>query len=247
MNVIKIFVRKSCWTINKIVPLHVSLFRYILSFVNDKSMYPLKESKGVFDEIYETNFWESTESKSGRGSTMEATVDIREALPLIFSKYSITSMLDVPCSDFNWMRTVDKSNLIYRGGDIVPDVINKNRELYSSDTVIFSCIDITKDLLPKVDLIFCRDCLQHLSDENVIKAIGNFKKSGSIYLLTTSYPMTWRNYDILDGDYRSINLSKSPFNFPKPIMSIKETKNVGNQVDKILSLYRIKDLPVLDF
>lgn len=245
MNIIKVFVRKSCWTINKIIPIPVSFFRYILSFVYDKEMYVLKDSKNVFDRIYKSNFWQSPESKSGGGSSMEATLAIREALPSIFSKYSITSMLDVPCGDFNWMKTVDKSGLTYLGGDIVPDIIYRNNELYSIDKVHFSCIDITRDLIPKVDLIFCRDCLQHLSEDNVKKAINNFKKSRSLYLLTTSYPKTWRNYDILDGDYRAINLSKSPFNFPKPIISIKETENIGNEIDKVLSLYRIEDLPVI--
>lgn len=245
MNIVKVFVRKLCWTINKVFPIPVSLFRYILSFVNDKERYLLKDSNNVFDRIYKSNFWESSESKSGRGSTMEATLAIRKALPSLFTKYSISSILDVPCGDFNWMRTVDKSDLTYVGGDIVPEIISRNNGLYSIDKVHFECIDITRDLLPKVDLIFCRDCFQHLSNENVIKAINNFKNSGSLYLLTTSYPKTWRNYDILNGDYRAINLSKKPFNFPKPIMSIKETKNIGNEVDKVLSLYKIEDLPII--
>lgn len=245
MNIFKVFVRKSCWTINKVFPLPTSLFRFILSFVNDKDLYVLKKSENVFSNIYEYNFWQSSESRSGGGSTMEATVAIRKKLPLIFDEYSINSILDVPCGDYNWMKTIDKSNLTYIGGDIVSDIVIKNNELFQTDRISFRTIDITKDSLPKVDLIFCRDCLQHLSEEKVIKALNNFKRSGARYLLTTSYPKTWRNYDVLDGDYRAINLLIAPFCLPSPILSIKETINIGNEKDKVLLLFKIEDISII--
>jgi SAM-dependent methyltransferase len=196
-------------------------------------------SQRTFSAIYKTNIWDSQESVSGKGSELRSTSVIREQLPIIIANYNIQSMLDVPCGDYNWMKTVQKS-CIYIGGDIVAELIEKNLKLYSSDKVQFMQIDITKDTLPKVDLIFCRDCLQHLSYKKVAEALSNFKNSGSKYLLVTSYPKTWINYDINDGRYRALNLQKSPFRLPSPLLKIKEVKY--SEPDKTMLLYDLEHI-----
>ena len=76
-------------------------------------------SQDRFTLIYERNAWGSKESASGSGSTLVMTESIRTSLPIIFNKYGIESMLDVPCGDFNWMSKVDIQDVIYVGGDIV--------------------------------------------------------------------------------------------------------------------------------
>jgi hypothetical protein len=163
--------------------------------------------------------------------------------PLITEKYAIQSMLDAPCGDYNWMKAVERT-CSYIGGDIVAEAIENNQKLYASEKVQFKQIDITKDTLPMVDLIFCRDCLQHLSDANVHKVLANFKNSGSKYLLVTSYPKTWVNHDVEDGSYRPLNLRKSPFRLPKPIYKIRESRQQGNEIDKTMYLYKLSDLMV---
>jgi hypothetical protein len=166
---------------------------------------------------------------------------IRKQLPLIIEKYAIRSMLDVPCGDYIWMKTIEKT-CNYIGGDIVVDMIENNQKLYASDSVQFRQIDITKDTLPAVDLIFCKDCLQHLSYANIHKALRNFKNSGSKYLLVTSYPKTWINHDIVDGDYRALNLRRPPFHLPKSILKVKELHGLGVEIDKTMYLYNLSDL-----
>jgi len=221
-----------------------SFTRLVISFVYRKEWFNLKFSSEVFADIYKNDLWNTPESKSGGGSTLEATFSIREQLPKIIAKYSIRTMLDVPCGDYNWMKEVQK-NCTYLGGDIVADIVKKNIQLYSSDTVLFQQIDITTDLLPKVDLIFCKDCLQHLSYDKIKDALNNFKRSGSNYLLVTSYPKTWRNYDIYDGDYRALNLLIKPFYLPKFILKIKEESKVeGVEIDKTMYLYDLKSIPL---
>jgi hypothetical protein len=165
-------------------------------------------------------------------------------LPALWEQYQIKTFLDVPCGDYNWMKEVPKENITYIGGDIVAEMINENNKRYSAENVSFKVIDITKDDLPAVDMIFCKDCLQHLSYENVFKALANFKKSNSKYLLTTSYPKTLFNWDIFSGDCRPLNLLKKPFCLPKPIAKIRE-KSSGIHIDsdKYIYLYRLKDLP----
>ena len=216
--------------------------RLIISYIYNKDFFKLKSSAEVFTDIYHIDHWKTPESKSGSGSTLEATKTIREQLPKIIEKYSIRTMLDVPCGDYNWMKEVQK-DCKYLGGDIVAEVVQKNQQLYSSETVQFKQIDITTDTLPEVDLIFCKDCLQHLSYKKAKDTLNNFKRSGSKYLLVTSYPKTWRNHDIYDGDYRALNLLIKPFYLPKFILKIKEESNaVGVEVDKTMYLFNLKSM-----
>ena len=209
----------------------------------NRENFSLKDSKQVFNEIYRSNYWSCEESYSGGGSTVAATVWIRKGLEKVFKRYSIHSMLDIPCGDYNWMRLVKKDGIRYIGADIVSDLVAANNQKYATASIQFQVLDLTSDPLPKVDLIFCKDCLQHLSYENVHRAIDNIKLSGSRWLLTTSYPFTWRNWDIFDGDYRPLNLRLKPFSFPRPVLSIREhSTEVGVEPDKTMYLWRIDQL-----
>jgi SAM-dependent methyltransferase len=202
-----------------------------------------KNDGNIFETIYKDNIWDSKESYSGGGSHINSTKIIREKLPKLWEQYGITTFLDVPCGDYNWMKEVKKDAIIYTGGDIVEEMIEQNNQKYKQNNISFHVMDITKDKLPKVDMIFCKDCLQHLSYEDILKALLNFKNSNSRYLLVTSYPLTLRNWDIFNGDYRPLNLRIKPFCLPSPIMKIHE-KYKGYQMerDKYMYLYNLADI-----
>lgn len=194
-----------------------------------------------FDEIYNDNLWASQESKSGSGSELGNTIKLRKELPFVFAKYNIKSMLDIPCGDFNWMKEVDLSNIDYTGADIVPTLIDINKEKYPDFK--FEVMDVTTTELPKVDLVFVRDCLGHLSDTNVLKAIENIKASGSKYLLTTSFTKWNFNSDIENGGWRCINLLIQPFSL-KPQYLINEDCKEGYPYynDKCMILFDLNNL-----
>ena len=214
--------------------------RICLSETYDKNTFPGNEN--IFDDIYRNNYWGSGESRSGVGSELNSTEKLREFLPYIWKKYQIKTVLDVPCGDYNWMRTVRKTGIDYIGGDIVSECIKSNNKQYQEENVSFRVIDIVKDELPKSDMIICKDCLQHLSNEDVWETLNNFKKSGSTWLLTTSYPLTLRNWDIKNGDYRPLNLLAKPFNFNNYLEKIHENTCGRSEPDKMMFLYRLEDL-----
>ena len=197
-----------------------------------------------FNYIHNSNFWVGQSSVSGEGSDEAQTEEIRANLPKIILEYKIQIMLDLPCGDFNWMKNIELNLLEYIGADIVQEIIHLNNEKYSNDKRRFINLDIIKDNLPKADLIFCRDCLVHLSNDNVLKSIENIKRSNSKYLLTTTFTECEINEDIVTGDWRIINLIKEPLNFPNPILLINEncTEGNGTYSDKSLGLWRISDL-----
>ena len=200
--------------------------------------------KQLWKDNYE--YMKSMGAGSGTGSTLDATKVIVERLPGILKQLDIRSMLDIPCGDFHWMSQIDLSNINYIGADIVEENIVQNtwKYVHNGQPRSFMVRDITADPLPCVDLIFCRDCLVHFSDEDVWKALKNVVASGSKYLMTTTFIEREENYDIETGGWRTLSLTIKPFYFPKPLGIIDEECPEQNGIfsDKCLSLWKLEDL-----
>ncbi len=195
-----------------------------------------------FKHIYETNHWDESESVSGPGSTLEETEPLRRLLPGLLRELNATTLLDLPCGDFHWMQHTDLSGVRYIGGDLVGDLIERNRAKYASDGVTFQKIDLVNDTLPAVDAILCRDCLVHLSFDDAQAALANIARSGARWLLTTSFPEVARNDDIVTGQWRPINLTLPPFNLSEPKQVIAENCAETEFADKTLSLWPVEDV-----
>jgi SAM-dependent methyltransferase len=201
--------------------------------------------RDAFLRIYKTNAWGGRESVSGLGSSLDQTVVLRETLPSLLRSIQATTMLDAPCGDYFWMKELSLDLELYIGVDIVKKIIDQNRRRYGGTGKQFFVKDITKDSLPRVDCILCRDCLDHLSFEDVFRALENFRRCGAKYLMATTYTNRAHNDDIVTGEWRPTNLQQPPFSFPTPIQLINEhcTEEGGRWADKSLGLWRIQDLP----
>jgi len=197
----------------------------------------------TFREIYVNNAWGSDDSRSGTGSDLTQTAVVREVLPGILRELGVRSMLDVPCGDFHWMRMLDL-DVDYIGADVVPDLIAANNAHYASDRRRFQVVDISNDDLPRVDLVFCRDLLVHFSFSDARRAIANLKRSGSTYLLTTTFADRTTNADIETGQWRPLNLQLAPFDFPPALRLVNEkcTEWGDAWADKSLALWKLADL-----
>lgn len=206
---------------------------------------PGKVRQKVFTDIYSANHWNDDQSVSGSGSNVEQTETIRREIPRLLKEVDCKTLLDSPCGDFYWMNLTDLGEVDYTGADIVPDLVERNNSTYSSPKKRFIVADISQSDLPKVDVILCRDCLVHLSYQEILAAVRNFKRSGSIYLLTTHFTDRTENKDIMTGDWRPLNLSLKPFLFPEPVALINEacTELNGQYADKCLALWRLEELP----
>ena len=155
-----------------IIKLIFKLFDYF-SFKNykrqkfEKNLFTIKSVEERFNKIYSTNYWFDNESRSGTGSSLRSTENIRFHLPIILKKFNIKKLFDAPCGDFNWMSQVLKSvEIDYLGSDIVKDLIVSNKK-YENDKIKFSKLDIIVDKLPVSDLMICRDCLFHFSYKDI--------------------------------------------------------------------------------
>lgn len=180
-------------------------------------MLQLTRLEDRFSEIYEKNLWASKESPSGLGSELAATETLSGWLVENIPSLRIKTFVDAPCGDFNWMQHVLKFvNVDYLGLDIVPSLIESNNKAYSSPSIRFEVANICHDALPACDMIMVRDCLFHLSYDDINRFLINLSGVNYEYLLTTTHVIeNLVNSDIISGDFRQIDLFSSPFNFKR--------------------------------
>ena len=203
-----------------------------------------RKMRAVFDRVYDRNRWHSDESRSGTGSTLDQTRTLIAELPDLFRTWEVRRVLDIPCGDFNWMRHVDLSGVDYIGADVVLRLIEANQRSHAAPGIAFQVLDLVNDPLPRRDLIFCRDCMVHLSFRDGKRALRNMAASGTTYLLATTFTARESNTDCKTGSWRILNLEKAPYGLPPPLHVLNEgcTEDNGNYADKSLGLWRLSDI-----
>lgn len=200
--------------------------------------------EAVFRDIYRRHHWAGSESASGAGAAPDQVEHLRAALPALLTRLGVGTLLDLPCGDWSWMRTLELPVTRYIGADLLPELIQPLAREHGDARHEFRVLDLTRDPLPLADLLLCRDCLVHLSYADIRRALANVAGSGIAYLLTTTFPATEENEDIVTGDWRVLNLERAPFGFPPPLELLNEhcTEGDGRFADKSLGLWRVADL-----
>jgi len=100
---------------------------------------------------------------------------------------------------------------------VVHSVIETNRAEYSAPNVRFEQADAASTAaLPQVDLILCKDVLQHLSNPKVMRVLEKCSDARLALITNDYHPL---NVDCKDGDTRPLDVSRTPFSFPaKPVL-----------------------------
>ena len=192
----------------------------------------MTDLKATFSEIYNNwGFGGYPDSRSGPGSTLGETDNIRKEIRNLIDRFKIKTVVDLPCGDFNWMKEIVYGFEHYMGCDIVPEVIVANKK-YSNEIIEFREFDLTGDEpIPEADLLIVRDVIGHLPLEMGKKALQNILNSKCKYLLST----TWYNKNDLEyykkhsgnrevdtGRFYPVCLLSEPFNLPSPEFYIEE-------------------------
>jgi hypothetical protein len=177
--------------------------------------------RGRFARYYETNYWRDPESRSGPGSRRDSgqVTDALAALAMMVCEHDVRSVADIPCGDFNWMPLFLEAwpSVDYQGFDIVPAVVADNRARHPGRR--FAVLDVTREVPPRVDLIFCKDLLNHLCHEDVRAALANMRRSGSRFLLASN------NFGVENVELprlgrtnsRHLDITAPPFSCARPI------------------------------
>ena len=217
------------------------MINFVLPSFSKKS----REMRRVFGAIYAGKTWGDCESASGPGSTRERAATFLADLVSLVRKLRVSTLLDAPCGDFNWASPLADSVASYIGVDIVPALIKDIRRRRAAPGRRFLCRDIVNQRLPRADLVLCRDALVHLSSVSALAALANLRSTGAEYLIVTTFVGDRSNADIVDGEWRPLNMERAPFAFPPPLELIDERCHLKdkNYPDKRLGLWRFRDLP----
>jgi SAM-dependent methyltransferase len=203
---------------------------------------PRKRVRQAFTRHYERRDWDEPETVSGRGSSLKSTETLRRDLPRLFAEHGIRSVVDAGCGDFHWFSTLPVELDSYLGIEVDEELAAANQARHGDPRRRFTSLDIIRDPLPSADLILCRDVLVHLKNRQVSAALRNFRRSGSRFLLATTFTGEHPNLVIPLGGWRPLNLELPPFELGPPLAVIREAESVEDSryTDKSLALWPLQ-------
>lgn len=106
------------------------------------------EPEHTFRDIYRRHHWSGSESASGAGASPDQTRELRRSLPALLSELGVATMLDLPCGDYGWMRTIDLPVARYIGADLLPEIVEPLAAAFGDGRREFRVLDLTRDRLP---------------------------------------------------------------------------------------------------
>lgn len=176
----------------------------------------------IFEHIYETNVWGCSETRSGNGSTRAATRPVVEFLKQFVAEHPVCSLLDAGCGDINWICEATAGLRHYFGVDIVEALIHQNMRVHGHRRGhFFGIADICRDALPAADVILCRHVLTHQPIAEIRLAIDNLMTTGARWLIASSYDDA-DNRETKAGFWRRVDLTRPPFNLPRPMQRVAD-------------------------
>lgn len=193
--------------------------RRVRKFIRTLAGKPTSE---IFRDVYAKQIWGGD---SGPGSRSAFVVE-----PYIASISQFAGafpkpldVVDLGCGDFAVGSRLRPLFNRYVAGDIVPDVIARNRERFSDLDVDFRVIDLTADDLPPGDVALVRQVLQHLSNDEIARAVTRLRATYPKVVLTEHLPLATDfvpNIDIQTGPNNrlgvnsGIDITHAPFEVP---------------------------------
>jgi hypothetical protein len=165
--------------------------------------------RNAFEQIYSSGGW--VRSGSGPGSSSANTIEYRAFVSRFIEANGIRTITDLGCGDWQFSRFLDWSGLEYLGLDVVPEIVENNRNLFGQANVQFEMF-ISPDALPGGDLLLSKEVLQHLPNSTIIEYLNAIRRKYRFALLTnTIVPISHVNVDINLGGYRPLRLQNPPF------------------------------------
>ena len=92
-------------------------------------------------------------------------------------------IIDLGCGDFNVGSNLVKFSKKYIAIDVVGNLIDRNKNLFKSNRLIFKKIDVVYEDIPRGDCILIKEVFQHITNKEIkmiLKKLINFK-----YLIIT--------------------------------------------------------------
>ncbi|MCW3000032.1 MAG: hypothetical protein JWN65_3581 [Solirubrobacterales bacterium] len=129
----------------------------------------------IFESIYQEGLWGAHpdgDLSSGRGSHDEViVVPYVAAVRDFLTSLGPVDVVDLGCGDFNVGSQVRDACGAYVACDVAASVIARNREKFADLDVDFRVLNMLEDPLPEGDVVFIRQVLQHLSNDQIAQVL----------------------------------------------------------------------------
>jgi hypothetical protein len=209
----------------------------------------------VFSEIYTSGMWGKSADPnqpfySGSGSHDETVVQgyVDSVTAILRNRPSKLNLVDLGCGDFSVGSRIRPFCNDYIACDIVPQLIEFNRQKFEGSGVDFRIVNLVTDPLPQGDVVVIRQVLQHLSNEQIAQVIPKLYNSFDSLILAEHLPKTEEYTPNLDKpagpDIRTafnsgIVLTQAPFNLKALEETVIHEAEQGNGIIRT-TLYRLK-------
>ena len=203
-------------------------------------------NKEVFEKIYDENRWGNFDQQKRKYSSGDGTRNTKivgEYIDVVTDFLSknpkLKTGLDLGCGDFSVGVHFCELFKNYTAADVAENVIKENRKIYRNSRVKFHCLDLTSEDIPKADVIFVRQALQHLSNSEIMKFVKNVRGKFKFLIVTESLsksPLFVENKDIITGPGIRIHkksgvvLEKKPFDLEHSDMEVVLETSAGREL-----------------
>jgi SAM-dependent methyltransferase len=174
-----------------------SVYVHLWTLPKIRRTYKTLSVSETFRKIYGTKAWGDNGGPFCSGAGSHGVIaDQYCALVIKFIQDNqIESVVDLGCGDFAvGKRIVEATNVRYCGIDVVPELIEYHKRTVNDPRVTFQCTDITSEPLPSADLCLIRQVLQHLSNDEIMKALTNMRNFAQI-LVSEDVPVRPRMFN----------------------------------------------------
>lgn len=175
-------------------------------------------TKDTFTRVYERGYWGRSNDPaeryfSGSGSHESEVVNayLSAVTGFLQSFIEKPDVVDLGCGDFAVGSRIRPYCGRYVAADFVEGLIERNKQVYESDNVDFRALDMINDDLPTGDVVFIRQVLQHLSNNEIQKVVAKLPGSYRFLILTEHLPSSGSfvaNVDKESGPYIRLNFGK---------------------------------------
>ena len=125
----------------------------------------------LFGVIYRSKHWggEDRDFYSGSGSHLPRMVEpfVTSVRTLLVGFPNPPVVVDLGCGDFAVGRRFVDLAQHYHACDVVPDLVARNRALFTLPNLTFHVIDATNDPLPDGDVVIIKQVFQHLRNDQI--------------------------------------------------------------------------------
>jgi SAM-dependent methyltransferase len=193
-----------------------------------------------FERIYERNWWNGTETRSGPGSTLWATELVAPAVAELVGRLrpAVRRVLDAGCGEGFWVPELPG----YVGVDGSPSALKAARDAHPDRAYLLGDLRTGMPVLPRADLVLTRDAMQHLPLGDCARCLATFRDTGARWLLASTY-LEGANVDVAIGDTYCPDLSAEPFSLGPPLETIPDGRTGDREqpppATKVLGLWEL--------